>query len=50
MDKGDIQKGMDMFYQELDWDCSSGLPKRDAYKKVGLSDVAAELAKKGLLP
>jgi aldehyde:ferredoxin oxidoreductase len=50
MDREDIKKGMDMFYQELDWDRLTGLPKREAYKKVGLNDVAAELAKKGLLP
>ncbi len=50
MDREDIRKGMDMFYQELDWDLSTGLPGREAYKKAGLSDVAAELAKQGLLP
>lgn len=49
MDKEDIRKGMDMFYEEMGWDKSTGSPGKEAYLKLGLSAVADELGNKGLL-
>ena len=39
-----------LFYQEMGWDKVSGAPTRAAYQRVGLAQVAQELAEKGLLP
>ena len=50
MDRDDIAKAMDLFYQEMGWDKVSGAPTRAAYQRVGLAHVAQELAEKGLLP
>jgi len=50
MDRDDINKGMDMYYEEMDWDKKTGAPNPAAYQKVGLVKVAEELNKKGLLP
>jgi aldehyde:ferredoxin oxidoreductase len=49
MDKDDMQKAMDMFYEEMGWDKKTGSPGREAYLKLGLAGVADELGKKGLL-
>lgn len=48
MDRSDIQKAMLMFYEELGWDKETGSPARATYRRLGLSDVAAELDKNGL--
>ena len=50
MDRADIEKGKDMLYQELGWDVKTGAPTRATLERLGLKDVADELAKKGLLP
>jgi aldehyde:ferredoxin oxidoreductase len=50
MDRGDIEKGMDMFYKELGWDEATGAPLVETYIKFGLGYVIADLGKKGLLP
>jgi len=50
MDKDDINKAMDMYYEEMDWDKKTGAPNPAAYQKVALGKVAEELNKKGLLP
>jgi len=50
MDKKDIEVGMDMFYEEMGWDKKTGAPTERAYRKLGLTMVAEELSKKGLLP
>ncbi len=50
MDKDDIKLAMDMYYQEMGWDRATGAPTADAYKKLGLAEVADDLGKKGLLP
>lgn len=49
MDKGDIQKAMGMFYEEVGWDEETGAPTRETYRRLGLPDVAEELGKKGLI-
>jgi len=50
MDRGDIEKGMDMFYKELGWDEATGAPLAETYQKLGLGYMIADLGKKGLLP
>lgn len=50
LDRDDVGLAMDMFYQEMGWDKATGAPKLEAYKKVGLGEVAEELKKRGLIP
>ena len=50
MDRKDIQAAIDMFYKEMGWDSTTGAPTSDAYRRVGLGDVAAELGRRHLLP
>jgi aldehyde:ferredoxin oxidoreductase len=50
MDRDDIGRAMDIYYEEMDWDRKTGAPNPAAYQKVGLGKVAEELDKKGLLP
>jgi aldehyde:ferredoxin oxidoreductase len=50
MDKEDIKKAMDMYYEEMGWDKETGAPAVSTYQKLGLAKVAGELGKKGLLP
>jgi len=50
MDRDDIARAMDLFYEEMGWDRATGAPTQAAYRKVGLAEVARELGEKGLLP
>jgi aldehyde:ferredoxin oxidoreductase len=50
MDKEDIKLAMDMYYEEMNWDKKTGSPKVEAYKRLGLGDVADQLKKRGLVP
>ena len=50
MDKADIEKSLDLFYEVMGWDKTTGAPTAQAYKQLGLGYVADELAKGGLLP
>jgi aldehyde:ferredoxin oxidoreductase len=50
MDKEDIKKGMDMYYEEMSWDKETGAPSASTYQKLGLAGVGEELGKKGFLP
>ena len=50
MDRNDVKLAMDMYYEVMGWDKTSGAPTAEAYRKVGLSKVAEDLGKKGLLP
>ncbi|HSC72259.1 MAG TPA: aldehyde ferredoxin oxidoreductase C-terminal domain-containing protein, partial [Candidatus Methylomirabilis sp.] len=50
MDRDDITQAMDLFYEEMGWDKSTGAPTAAAYREVGLADVARALGEKGLLP
>jgi aldehyde:ferredoxin oxidoreductase len=49
MDREDIQKAMDLFYEEMGWDKKTGAPTAATYQRNGLGDVAEALRKKGLL-
>jgi len=50
MDRNDIRLAMDLFYDELGWDRATGAPTGETYRKLGLGDVAGDLAKRKLLP
>ncbi len=50
MDRNDVQVALDMFYDEMGWDRVTGAPTAQAYRKVGLDSIAAELGKRKLLP
>ena len=45
MDPSDMEKAMDLYYEEMGWDKTTGAPTAEAYKKVGLTKVADELGK-----
>ena len=49
MDRNDIKLAMDMFYDEMGWDRSTGAPTSQAYRQVGLEKVAEALGKQKLL-
>jgi aldehyde:ferredoxin oxidoreductase len=50
MDRNDIKLAMDMYYEQMGWDKTTGAPPAAAYQRVGLRKVAEDLDKKGLLP
>jgi aldehyde:ferredoxin oxidoreductase len=50
MDRNDIKVAMDMFYEEMGWDRVTEAPTSEAYRKVGLGQVAEELGRPKLLP
>lgn len=50
MDRDDVRVAMDLFYDLLGWDRATGAPTRGMYGKLGLQGIAAELARKNLLP
>lgn len=50
MDRDDVKLAMDLYYGEMGWDKKSGSPTAEAYRRLGLGDVARELAKNGLVP
>jgi aldehyde:ferredoxin oxidoreductase len=49
MDKEDISRAMDMYYDEMAWDRETGSPTRATYQRLDLGTVADELTKRGLL-
>lgn len=50
MDPEDMHKALDMYYDEMGWEQVTGAPTVNAYRRLGLQDVADELAKKGFVP
>ena len=50
MDRDDVKIAMDIFYDEMGWDRTSGAPTSQTYRKLGLDKVAEELQKRKLLP
>ncbi len=50
MDRNDIQVALDMFYEEMGWDRTSGAPTSETYSKIGLDKAAEELKKRNLVP
>jgi len=50
LDREDMELAKDMLYEEFGWDKKTGAPTRATLENLGLTDVADELASKGLLP
>lgn len=50
MDREDMRQSLTMFYQEMGWDPELGCPTRETLNRLGLEDVAADLAAQDLLP
>ena len=48
MDRDDMEKALDMYYAAMGWD-NNGAPTKETYQKLGLGDVADQLAKMNLL-
>ena len=48
LDRGDIEKARDLFYDTLGWDRATGAPTRASLKRVGLERAAGQLAGLGL--
>ncbi len=50
MDKADIEKSLDLFYEVQGWDVKSGMPTEQHYRSLGLGDVADTMKRERLLP
>ena len=50
MDRADMERAFDMFYERMGWDRTTGIPTRATLTRFGLSDMADALARHGILP
>ncbi|MDR3439109.1 aldehyde ferredoxin oxidoreductase [Telmatospirillum sp.] len=50
MDQADMKKSLTMFYTEMGWDPALGCPTRKTLVRLGMEDVADDLAARHLLP
>ncbi len=50
MDREDMQLSLTLFYEEMGWDPQLGCPTKATLVRLGLQDVADDLASRGLLP
>jgi aldehyde:ferredoxin oxidoreductase len=50
MDREDMGKALDLFYESLGWDTRTGAPTLATYKRLGLADVGQALKDKKLVP
>ena len=50
MDHDDMRRAFTMFYREMGWDPILGCPTRETLVRLGLGDVANDLASRNLLP
>ncbi len=50
MDRADIERAKDLFYDVLGWDRATGAPTRSSLERLGLRDVAGRLEAMGQLP
>lgn len=48
MDRADIERAKDLFYDALGWDRATGAPTRQSLERLGLRDVADKLAELGM--
>jgi aldehyde:ferredoxin oxidoreductase len=46
----DLEKMLDDYYDERDWDIKTGIPAREKLEELGLEDIADDLAGRGILP
>lgn len=49
MDREDMEKALDMFYDAMGWDKETGIPTRATLEKFDLGDMADKLAELGLI-
>jgi len=49
MDRDDMKKAFDMFYEAMGWDVETGIPTRETLEKFDLKDCADKLAELGLI-
>jgi aldehyde:ferredoxin oxidoreductase len=50
LDRADMEKAKDLFYEQLGWDKKTGLPTRPTLEKLRIGYVADDMEKRGLLP
>ncbi len=50
MDRHDMEKAMDLFYEVMGWDKVTGAPTATTYARLGLRYVADALSRTGLVP
>ncbi len=50
MDRADIRRAMDLFYEVMGWDTATGAPTAETYARLGLADVGRDLKARKLLP
>ncbi|OGR39578.1 MAG: aldehyde ferredoxin oxidoreductase [Desulfovibrionales bacterium GWA2_65_9] len=50
MDRADIALAMDLFYEVMGWDKTTGAPTQEAYARLGLTEVGQSLRAQKLLP
>jgi aldehyde:ferredoxin oxidoreductase len=50
LDREDMQTALTMFYEEMGWDKTSGIPTRATLERLELGDMAEKLAQANLLP
>ena len=50
MDPADVARAMDLFYEVMGWDKTTGAPTRERYADLGLDDVGEALAAAKLTP
>ncbi|MGL5169201.1 aldehyde ferredoxin oxidoreductase [Edwardsiella tarda] len=50
LDRADMQQALTLFYQAMGWDAQLGCPTRETLIRLGLNDVADDLAAQHLLP
>jgi len=50
MEKADMEKSMDLFYEVQGWDKATGAPGAKHYRSLGLNDVADVMTKEKLVP
>ncbi|MBB9358593.1 hypothetical protein FSF08_008630, partial [Escherichia coli] len=48
--RDDMHASLTMFYKEMGWDPQLGCPTRETLQRLGLEDIAADLAAHNLLP
>jgi aldehyde:ferredoxin oxidoreductase len=46
----DLEKALDDYYDEREWDVKTGKPNREILEELGLRDIADDLSQRGLIP
>ena len=48
LDRADMEKAKDLFYDIFGWDRTTGVPTRETLEKYDLADMADDLEKRGI--